>query len=152
MQQFLESWFAECSDGKAPALESVSMDTRAYWHAVLAQCKAGMLDSWQKTPPGRLALIILMGQLANLLEDSDCYKLNQKAKRLCLYGVEQGFDTQLDVMQRRYFYEPLFASSEAKDRDLLQRLLSGMRALAAEESLNTWQGWYHQARMSSIHA
>lgn len=148
MQQFLNSWFSVCNGDTQLQEVSLSEGTFEYWTELTNKALEGELVDWQRTPPGRLALIILCGPVSRLLKVNNEKQLSLKAKSLCLRGIELGFDTQLNVVERRYFYDPLFQSNSPQDRDLLQKLLAGMRAPAtqAEDAgLSVWQSWCHQA-------
>lgn len=149
MQQFLNSWFLVCNKGTELEDACLPDGVAEYWTELLHKATEGELVDWQRTPPGRLALIILCGPVGRLLHTRNEKQLALKAKSLCLRGIELGFDTQLTVVERRYFYDPLFQSSLPQDRELLQKLLAGMRAPAtqAEDAgLRIWQNWWHQAQ------
>ncbi len=156
MQQFLDSWFSVCNKEDELRLSQLPEGVAEYWNELLNKALEGELASWQKTPPGRLALIILCGPVGRLLTSPNQKQAALKAKSLCHRGIELGFDTQLRVVERRYFYDPLFQSHQTQDRELLQKLLAGMRAPATQSEdagLSIWQGWWHQAQqVESIQA
>nr|WP_232847062.1 DUF924 family protein [Shewanella nanhaiensis] len=145
VEQFITQWFSEYNKGEGVVRSSLSNQTQSHWEALLTDAKQGKLNDWQKTPPGRMSLILLLGPVAHLLADSDVTELNRRARDLCIQGVDLGFDTQLDLVQRRCFYDPLFYSSVAKDRELLLRLLEGMQSQAELPEKTVWSNWYAQA-------
>ncbi len=148
MEQFLKQWFDEYDKGKGVEAKSLCEDTQSQWSMLLQQAKSGHLDDWKRSPPGRMSLILLMGPIAHLLEDSDVDLLHPKAKELCIEGVSLGFDTQLDPVQRRCFYDPLFYSSAQEDRQLLLRLLQGMQSQVGSPQRPAWDDWYKQASVN----
>jgi uncharacterized protein (DUF924 family) len=76
---------------------------------LLTQAKEGRLDHWCDTPGGHLALIIVLDQFSrNLHRDSSiAFDADPKALQLALDGIEKGFDEQLTLEQRSFFYLPL---------------------------------------------
>ncbi len=145
MEQFLKQWFTEYEKGEGVEAKSLSTQVQSEWGALLQKAKQGELNDWQRTPPGRMSLILLMGPVAHLLADTDVHVLHGKARELCLKGVELGFDTQLAPVQRRCFYDPLFYSTIAEDRQLLIRLLEGMQSQVEPPQKPVWSNWYAQA-------
>lgn len=145
MDQFLHQWFSEYNKGEGVVKSSLSTQIQSHWRVLLDDAKLGKLSDWQKTPPGRMSLILLMGPVAHLLDDSEVNELNRRARDLCIQGVDLGFDTQLDLVQRRCFYDPLFYSSINKDRELLIRLLEGMESQVDVPEKTVWSAWYAQA-------
>lgn len=149
MEHFLQQWFHHYDKGAGVEAGELSQETTRHWQHLLVNAKGGLLDSWQHNPPGRLALILLMGPVAHLLEDDSAMTLQLKARELCVSGVDKGFDTQLEPLQRRCFYDPLFYSAKADDRALLIRLLEGMQSQLASAAKPAWCAWYQQASVAS---
>ena len=149
MEQFLQQWFHHYEKGEGVEAKELSQETLSHWQQLLVGAKSGELEHWQKNPPGRLALILLMGPVAHLLEDEAALALQLKARDLCVSGVDRGFDTQLEPLQRRCFYDPLFYSSKSEDRALLVRLLEGMQSHMATTARPAWSHWYQQASLSN---
>ncbi|MCG9738548.1 DUF924 family protein [Shewanella insulae] len=148
MEQFLQQWFHHYEKGEGVEAKELSHETLSHWQQLLGGAKSGELEHWQKNPPGRLALILLMGPVAHLLEDEAALALQLKARDLCVSGVDRGFDTQLEPLQRRCFYDPLFYSSKSEDRALLIRLLEGLQSQMATAARPAWSHWYQQASLS----
>ncbi|GIU24296.1 hypothetical protein TUM4644_18630 [Shewanella colwelliana] len=148
MEQFLQQWFYHYEKGDGVDITALKPDTLTSWQQLLSQAKQGQLESWKKTPPGRLGLILLMGPIAHLLDDDTALTLQTTARELCVSGVERGFDTQLEPIQRRCFYDPLFYSNKADDKALLLRLLQGMQSQLESDSKPAWSAWYKQAAIT----
>lgn len=148
MEQLLTKWFSEYEKGRGVEAKSLCAETQSEWADLLQQAKSGQLDSWRRSPPGRMSLILLMGPIAHLLKDNDVDTLQPKARKLCIEGVELGFDTQLDPIQRRCFYDPLFYSNNSEDRRLLMCLLEGMQSQVETIQRPAWANWYEQASVN----
>ncbi len=145
MEHFLEQWFNHYEKGFGVEADVLNSQILSNWQQLLEQVKSGELDHWKRTPPGRLALILLMGPVAHLLADSSVIALQTQARELCVSGINNGFDTQLAPLQRRCFYDPLFYSSKPEDKALLLRLLAGMQSQVQHNIKPAWLHWYQQA-------
>ncbi|MPY22491.1 DUF924 domain-containing protein [Shewanella psychropiezotolerans] len=148
MNSFLRQWFSQYSKGKGIELYMLSNEIKLDWFELLEQARAGQLDQWQKSPLGCLALILILGPVAFLLSD-DYRNLHQRARALCISGIEKGFDTQLEFVQRRCFYDPLFCSEQLEDHKLLVLLLIGMQSQAQGDDQHAWSIWYEKALIQS---
>lgn len=76
---------------------------------VLTLAKNDQLDDWCDSPRGCLALIILLDQFSRNIyrETSRSFEADPKALQLTLDGIEKGFDENLSLEQRSFFYLPL---------------------------------------------
>lgn len=88
------------------------------------------LDSLEKTPEGTLALIILLDQFSrNMYRDSPgSFSNDAKALRICLDGIEKGFDKGLHPVERLFFYMPLMHSEDIKIQQRSMDLLSDLES------------------------
>lgn len=87
------------------------------------QALQGHLDSWMRTPKGAMALIILLDQMPrNMFRGTaKAFISDHCALRYCLEGIEQGFDKELALVERSFFYHPL---EHAEDLELQQQCVS----------------------------
>ena len=76
---------------------------------LLMQAKNGRLDDWCESPRGCLALIIVLDQFSrNIYRESPAsFEADPKALQLSVTGIEKGFDKELSLEQRSFFYLPL---------------------------------------------
>ena len=148
MNSFLRQWFSQYSKGKGVEFYMLSNEVKLDWFELLEQAKTRQLDQWQNNPLGCLALVLILGPVAFLLSD-DYSDLHQRAREICINGIEKGFDTQLEFVQRRCFYDPLFSSARAEDHRLLLLLLSGMQSQALGDDKHAWNIWYKEALVKS---
>ncbi|MCJ8304729.1 DUF924 family protein [Shewanella sp.] len=144
MNSFLRQWFCYYSKGKGVELYMLSNEVKLDWFELLEQAKLGQLDKWRSNPLGCLALILILGPVALLLSDN-CGDLHRRARLFCIDGIDMGLDTQLELVQRRCFYEPLFYSTRHKDHRLLLLLLKGMQSQVQGDDRQAWSDWYKKA-------
>lgn len=103
---------------------------RARFETLVEMAAAGGLATWEQTPDGRLALIILLDQFPrNMYRDSpQAFACDPLARDLCLQGLEHGDDLRLRPIERVFFYLPL---EHAEDRVLQAQSVELFEALAA---------------------
>jgi len=97
--------------GKRPGNDAA---VRARFGALVEAATAGELDDWAASPEGRLALILVTDQFPrNIHRDTPrAFALDDKARALCLEGLEAGDDRKLAPIQRVFFYLPLEHSED----------------------------------------
>lgn len=80
---------------------------------------AEVYDSWQATPRGRLALIILFDQFPRNIHrgTADAYAYDEKALDLSQTGIDAGMDQSLEPLERMFFYMPLQHAESIKVQD-----------------------------------
>jgi uncharacterized protein (DUF924 family) len=88
----------------------------------LATCEAattGRLDSWQSTPDGTLALLILLDQFPrNVFRgDARAYATDAKACGVAEQAIACGTDRLFGLPERRFFYMPLMHSENLADQE-----------------------------------
>ncbi|MDP1929985.1 MAG: DUF924 family protein [Gammaproteobacteria bacterium] len=93
----------------------------------------GALQDWAATAIGRLALIILTDQFTrNIYRDTPAaFGFDERARELCLTGLERGDDRQLRAIQRVFFYLPLEHSENVEHQRLSVSLFNGLAAEAS---------------------
>lgn len=111
-EQMLPRWFR--SD---PALDA---EIRVQFRPVYDAAVAGELNSWEQTARGTLALILLLDQFPrNMFRGTPrAFAEDAAAQRLCLEGLEQGYDSQLSPVERGFFCMPLQHAEIAHLQDI----------------------------------
>lgn len=104
-QQRRKLWF-----GKQPDFDA------AIWQqfgALYQQAATGEFDDWQQTPLSCLAFVIVLDQFPRNLfrEAPQAYATDPQALRAAQQAIAQGFDQQLQPIQRIFLYLP-FEHSE----------------------------------------
>lgn len=96
-----KEWFT-----KNPAFDA---EVRSRFLSLHEQAIAGQLDSWRNTPEGSLALILLLDQFSrNLFRGQpQAFASDPQALAVAQHAIAQGFDQQVPLIQRVFFYLPL---------------------------------------------
>lgn len=105
---FAQRWFAQDAN--------FDLILRQRFGSAMETALAGGLQSWERTPRGRLALILLLDQFTRNLgrHTAAAFAGDPRAQRLALEMVEQGIDRVLTADQRVFVYLP-FEHGESAD-------------------------------------
>lgn len=125
IEEILEFWFGDLDADDTP----VANDKNKQWFsstkasdqkiaelfgADLDAAISGRLDHWTETPRGRLALVIILDQFSRtILRGTDkAFANDERARALCLRGIELGADRALRPFERAFLYMPLMHSED----------------------------------------
>ena len=131
----LDFWFSD--DAEALWFRStkafdhqISLNFESLWR----QGRDGQLSSWEQTPEGSLALVILLDQLPlNMFRDQpQGFSTEQASRDIAHRAIENSFDEQLDDRQRRFLYMPFMHSERLSDQN---RSVALLEAAGMTESL-----------------
>ncbi|KAF7591602.1 hypothetical protein BBP40_001301 [Aspergillus hancockii] len=90
--------------------------------------KTGTLNSWMHDGRGEgaLALILLLDQVPrNIFRDTpQAYATDSQAVAVARHAVDQGWDKNMPVVQRRYMYSPFNHSEDLKDQEMSLKLFT----------------------------
>lgn len=102
---------------------------------------SGDLRDWEKTPRGRLALIILYDQFPRYLHrrSSDAFAYDETAKQLCEDGLREKMDHSLTLIERVFFYMPLVHSEDVHIQERSIRLYQELVSLSMSETTQIYQ-------------
>lgn len=131
-QDVLDFWFAEANATRWFAVDDAfDAQIRERFGAAAKAAAEGRLDDWARTPPGWLALLILLDQFPRNLYRNDprAWAADASAQRVALSGLARGDDRQLPAVQRVFAYLPL---EHAENPALQQRSVALFEAVAAE--------------------
>jgi uncharacterized protein (DUF924 family) len=118
-EEILGYWFGALSENETPSSNYYTMwfamrsDIDRYiktnFELDLKSAIAGKLKSWNDTPRGTLALIILLDQFSrNMYRGTKkAFAQDSLALEVCLHGINKGFDKKLYPVERLFFYMPL---------------------------------------------
>lgn len=92
------------------------------------QAAAGNLNSWQQTPQGAVALLLLLDQFPrNLFRGTPkSFATDSQAKALAAHLVDTGQDTQLIPAQRFFIYVPFEHSENLTDQNRCVALVQNL--------------------------
>lgn len=139
-QEILDFWFADAES----SVEALDRRTDVWYGGGKAfdescgqfredveRALRGELDAWAATPPGRLALILLLDQFPrNLFRNSPrAFAGDAKAQALVVEGRRNGMDKNLSIVQRLFLYMPL---EHAEDRDLQAQSIEAFEELVRD--------------------
>lgn len=126
-------WFGDNTQLKDSIHESLK---QAYRDAI-----EGQLNTWTKTPRGRLALIILLDQFSRCLHRNspEAFAYDQTAQELCIIGLEKKMDQSLTLIERVFFYMPLVHAENVSYQEKSIRLFQNLVALSLPETTPVYQ-------------
>lgn len=95
----------------------------------IEKARKGELKSWEATPEGMLALVILLDQFSrNCFRDrAAAFSADSQALKLCLSGQAKSWDQKMTPTQRWFFLMPMMHS---EDREMQRRSIVAYRHLA----------------------
>lgn len=125
--QVLDFWLNKCTPQdwyKSDA--AFDADIRARFEGAWADAKAGKLSKWKTYPKGALALIILTDQFSrNMFRDTgQAFETDRIALASAKQAIDRGWDMQIDVPARQFFYLPLMHSEILCDQSRCIRLMA----------------------------
>ena len=108
---------------------------KRFEHAVL-DARRGKLDSWLSHNRGCLALILLLDQLPrNIYRGTKAaFNSDHKAFGITEFGIDQGFDRQLTLVERIFFYIPFEHAENLAAQQQCQRYYQMLDGIADPET------------------
>ena len=135
-EDVLEFWFAGVADEaqEIAARSAVWFQSdpafdllcRERFGALHERAARGEIDTWQETPRGALALVVVLDQFSRNIHrgTGTAFACDTRALACCLRARERGFDELLRPVERMFLYMP-FQHTEDRERQ--------------EESLRVWE-------------
>lgn len=129
IDRILDFWFGNLKENGIPSdayrkkwwIKDHKNDKRIKDHFGddLKLAKRRDFDDWKLTPLGSLALILLLDQFSrNIFRDTaEAFSQDQAAIKICINGIEKGFDNELHPIQRIFYYMPLMHSEDMLIQD-----------------------------------
>lgn len=110
-----KTWFSKQREAKNEDFDKLIMDT---FQKDLVLATMGVYSSWEDTPRGRLALIILLDQFPrNMFRGTPmAFAYDRLAITVTKRGIEAGDDLTLGYAQRLFFYLPFTHSENLEDQ------------------------------------
>ena len=132
MEEYIDSvldfWFGELDSqgreapGKAELWfkksDAFDKEIREKFGEVWSQAVSGKLDEHVTSPRSALALIIVLDQFSrNLFRQSpEAFASDDKALSITKSGMEKGWDKELPLVMRHFFYMPFMHSEDLDDQ------------------------------------
>lgn len=140
VQQVLNFWFGapgSADDGQPRSAwfhkrEAFDREIAERFGARIEAALGGALQGWEASPPGCLALILLLDQFTRNVnrQQARAFAGDARALRLALALLDDGRAQDLPPLQRWFVLMPL---EHAEDLALQRRCVAGFEALAAED-------------------
>lgn len=118
-REILDYWFALADDvafGADPAFDRLLEDR---FGATVEAARRGALDSWEATPEGALALVLLLDQMSRNIHRGtpSMYEHDAKALAIAKRAIARGDDRALPKAERRWLYMPFMHSEDLADQE-----------------------------------
>lgn len=146
-KEILQFWFGNRKSGEPVTEErsrfwfkgesSTDAEIKQKFSGLLQNVRAGKLKEWEETPEGCLALILVLDQFSRSINRGtpEAFSNDQAALRLCLRGIDRGWDRQFDAPERVFFYFPMV---HAEDLQVQKKGLEFFIRLAQDVSEAHW--------------
>ena len=134
----LDFWIHEVGpEGWYQAAAALDERIRDAWLPLWSRARAGELTSWQTTPEGALAFILLTDQFPRNMfrEDPRAFATDHLALRAAGKTIYRRWDMRLPEPERQFFYLPLMHSESQSDQDRCVRLMLTRMPEAGPSSL-----------------
>lgn len=125
-EEVLEFWLQETGpEGWYQGGDALDNTIKSKFMATWEQAVAGELDSWECSPSGTLALLIVLDQFPRNIFRGDAAAFASDAKALALAkkAISKGFDKDIPEPERQFFYLPMMHSENSADQDMSVRLI-----------------------------
>ncbi len=101
------------------------------------QAKDGSLKSWEETPEGVLALIILLDQMPRKMfrDQPASFETDGKALHLAKQAILKEHDMNLHPVQRWFMYLPFEHSESIRDQEISVELFSELQTLMPDSQV-----------------
>ena len=121
----------------------VDDEIRARFGEIISHACAYKLTTWQSTPDGALALILLLDQFTrNIYRNTPkAYSGDARAFEVVTRAVEQKIDTALPVVSRIWLYHPYHHAENVEEQDRGLALLNKLQHEAPKE----WEPYVKQS-------
>lgn len=121
-------WFAED--------EAADREIKIQFNDILELAATKKLVTWEESPRGQLALIIILDQFSRHIYrgDARAFAQDDYALLICKKGVEAEADHALSLIERVFYYFPLLHSEKLSDQERSVRAYRTLVDLAFSET------------------
>lgn len=130
--RILDFWFADGPSTKRAiwfqSTPEFDAGCRDLCGDLLAPAREGGLDDWAETAPGALALLLVLDQMPRNIHRGTAlaFASDAKARAMARLALDRGFDQQVTLAQRTFFYLPFEHAENMADQDIAVRLLTAL--------------------------
>jgi uncharacterized protein (DUF924 family) len=115
----LAFWSAAGPDKWFGKDEAFDADIRAQFLGTYEAAASGLLNSWEETPEGALALVILLDQFPrNMFRGTArAFAADPVARAVAERAIARGFDRRIPASEQPFFYLPFEHSEHLADQE-----------------------------------
>lgn len=135
LERLFDRWFNPAND------RSFDSALHARFGNAVAAARRGELHGWSDTPRGSLALVMLFDQLPrNIFRGTkEAFASDHLALETTTAGIKRGFDLELTVVERVFFYIPLEHAENLPVQDKCVKQFKALDKIAPPELKNITQ-------------
>ena len=136
-QEILDYWLTEVGPERwYDVVPEIDEAIRNRFSDDWERLRAGELKDWLGSPGSALAYLILADQFPRNMFRGDvrAFATDHEALKAAKSAIARGFDEQIDLPERQFFYLPLMHSEVLADQDRCVRLIA--LSFGTGESLN----------------
>ena len=149
----IEFWFGSSEDDLQVVKEKstlwwskndhIDREIQARFESLVLSVERGELESWEASPKGLLALILLTDQFPrNIYRGTpQSFRFDPIARKLCSLGFEEGFPNFLRPIERVFFYLPLEHSESKQDQEKSVESFRHLASDISEEGRGIFEGY-----------
>jgi uncharacterized protein (DUF924 family) len=118
-EDVLAFWLAAGGERWFEDDEAFDVAIRDRFAAIYEDAAAGLLSDWENWPEGALALVIVLDQFPrNMFRNSArSYATDARARAVAGRAIARGFDQQIAMPARAFFYLPFEHSEDLADQN-----------------------------------
>ena len=133
-------WFND-----SPEIDALIRSEFSAWMTALC---AGEYDHWREIPRGALASVVAYDQFSRHLYrgTAQAYAYDETALDLTLSGMAAGFDHELSLIERVFFYFPLLHSENLTHQAQAIGAYAGLVAVSFPETRALYDSFYQFAQ------
>ena len=151
INEILQFWFGDGSDAQQERrwfMQDAGFDQacRAGFLADHERAAAGELDGWKHSPPGALALILLLDQFPrNMFRGTPrSFATDPQARATAREAIARGLDLALSPIRRSFVYMPFEHSENPADQEESIRLFQKLAAEHPEMTVHVKYAEQHR--------
>ena len=129
LERLFDRWFNPAHD------RNFDNELRKRFGNAVAAARRGVMDSWSESARGSLALVMLFDQLPrNIYRGTkEAFASDHLALETTTAGIKRGFDLELTVVERVFFYIPLEHAEDLHVQDECVKQFKALDKLAPAE-------------------
>lgn len=163
--EILEFWFADVNDASLisnknlivqrwfTANSEFDAEIRRRFEPELAAAASGARKDWEKTPQGRLALVILFDQFSRNIHRGtpQAYATDPLALALAQRSIKEKIDQSLQLIERVFLYMPFMHAEDRAVQELSVHVFEELIRQSQEKSPQNTPYYEHTFQYAQRH-